>query len=142
MRSLLLGLQAMHYVDLQGLNALLRSKVCTMLLGWAGGLHTVTVIRPPRDQQNNDCQFHLEFFPPSSLCTGSALKSRVLGECEGPPTILNPVQAEEHHKTGPLPPFRSLHCHRRRLEGRNTSLSQSVTPSACTLHWKGLSRAC
>ena len=46
----------------------------TMLLGWGGCLHTVTVIRQPRDQQNNDCQFHLEIFPPNSLCTGSALR--------------------------------------------------------------------
>ena len=56
---LLLGLQVMHYADLQGLNALVRGKVCRMLLGWGGGLRTVTVIRQPKDQQNSDCLFQL-----------------------------------------------------------------------------------
>ena len=51
----------MHYRDLQDLDALIRSKVCTMLLGWDGGLHTVTVIRQPRHQQNSGCQFHVQF---------------------------------------------------------------------------------
>ena len=61
----------MHYADLQGLNALVRGKVCTMLLGWGGGLRTVTVIRQPKDQQNSDCQFNCNFsteFPLRRLC--------------------------------------------------------------------------
>ena len=39
-----------------------------------GGLGTVTLIRQPRDQHNSGCLFHLEFFPPNSLCRGAALK--------------------------------------------------------------------
>ena len=46
-----------------------------MLLDW-GFLSTVTVIRKPKEQQNSDCQFHLETFPPSSLCTRHSLNER------------------------------------------------------------------
>ena len=50
LRDLLFGVQVMHCADLQGFNALVRSKMCTMLLAGGGGLRTVTVIRQPRDQ--------------------------------------------------------------------------------------------
>ena len=55
--TFLFGEQVMHYADLQGLNTLITSKVCTMLLGWVGSLHAVAVIRQPRHQQNSTVNF-------------------------------------------------------------------------------------
>ena len=56
-----LRVEVVHYADLQGLNALIRSKLCTMLLIWGGGLRTVAVIRQAK-KQSGDGQYHPENF--------------------------------------------------------------------------------
>ena len=71
--NLLRGVQAMHYTNFQGLNAQIRSEVCTMLLGCRSGLKQNNYDQTTHGAPEQDCQFNLEIFPPNSLCTGPAL---------------------------------------------------------------------